>query len=151
MKARFLRTAPLSFVVFCCLIGADGFAASLDPVLPKARQEAEAAGYTFLTSHDEIVAAAKTEGKLRVLGSFEAATYKAVINAFRKHYPFIDVQVVEMTGTADPAAARRVAVSVGGVTPPLPPPPARGSSAVAGAARMNRRANARRIIGPASR
>src|SRR6185369_8403537 len=104
MKARFLRMAPLffHFVVFSCLIGPDIFAASLDPALPKARQEAEAAGYTFLTSHDEIVAAAKKEGKLRVLGSFEAATYKAVINAFRKHYPFIDVQVAEMMGTADP-------------------------------------------------
>jgi hypothetical protein len=102
MKGRFIRTAPLFFVVFSCLIEADIFAASLDPALSKARQEAVAAGYTFLTSHDEIVAAAKKEGKLRVLGSFEAATYKAVINAFRKHYPFIDVQVVEMTGTADP-------------------------------------------------
>jgi ABC-type Fe3+ transport system substrate-binding protein len=104
MKGWFIRTTPLFFlfVLFTCLIGADIFAASLDPALPKARQEAEAAGYTFLTSHDEIVAAAKKEGKLRVLGSFEADTYKALINAFRKHYPFIDVQVVEMTGTADP-------------------------------------------------
>lgn len=104
MKARFLRTTPWFFhsMVFSCLIGADIFAASLDPALPKARQQAEAAGYTFLTSHDDIVAAAKKEGKLRVLGSFEADTYKAVINAFRKHYPFIDVHVAEMTGTTDP-------------------------------------------------
>jgi hypothetical protein len=38
------------FVVFSCLIGADLFAASLGAALPKARQEAGAAGYTLLTS-----------------------------------------------------------------------------------------------------
>ena len=67
MKARFLRTVPWFFhsMVFSCLTGADILAASLDPALPKARQQAEAAGYTFLTSHDDIVAAAKKEGKLR--------------------------------------------------------------------------------------
>jgi ABC-type Fe3+ transport system substrate-binding protein len=48
------------------------------------------------------VAGARKEAKLRVLGSFESNTYKALISAFKKHYPFIDVHVEEMTGTADP-------------------------------------------------
>ena len=60
----FNPTAPLFFlfVVFSCLISAEIFAASLDPALPKARQEAEAAGYTFLTRHDEIVGSGQEGG-----------------------------------------------------------------------------------------
>ncbi len=84
------------------LPGSSLLAASPNAALLNAKQEAEAQGYTFLTSHDEIVAGAKKEGKLRVLGSFEPSTYKAVSDAFRKHYPFIEVHVEEMTGTADP-------------------------------------------------
>jgi ABC-type Fe3+ transport system substrate-binding protein len=102
VKTRFLQTVPLFFVVFCCLTGADIFAASVDSALLKAKKEAEAAGYSFMTSHADIVAGAKKEGQLRVLGSFEPGTYKALISAFRKQYPFIEVQVAEMTGTTDP-------------------------------------------------
>ena len=105
-----MRTASIekmvsSLVVFLLTFyvsASDLLAASPNPAVAKANQEAESQGYTFLTSHDEIVAGAKKEGKLRVLGSFESNTYKAVGDAFRKLYPFIEVQVEEMTGTADP-------------------------------------------------
>jgi iron(III) transport system substrate-binding protein len=71
-------------------------AAAVGPSLLKAKQDAEAKGYLFETSHDEIVAKAKKEGKLRVLSTMEAAVIKATSEAFRKKYPFIDVQVKEL-------------------------------------------------------
>jgi iron(III) transport system substrate-binding protein len=74
-------------------------AASSGPALAKAKQEAEAKGYLFATSQDEIIANAKKEGKLRVMGSLDAQTLKALNQAFRKKYPFIDSQAQEIAGT----------------------------------------------------
>src|SRR5918992_2801023 len=68
------------------------------PALFKAKQEAEAKGYIFLTNHDEIVERAKKEGKLRVLSSQQPVTIKAVVNGLRKKYPFIDVNAEEVAG-----------------------------------------------------
>jgi hypothetical protein len=42
------------------------YAASANPNILKAKQEAEAKGYIFATSQEEIIANAKREGKLRV-------------------------------------------------------------------------------------
>lgn len=78
--------------------GAPSLAAAAGPALSKAKQEAEAKGYIFLTSHDEIVTKAKSEGKLRVMGSLDADSLKALNAAFRKKYPFIDSQVQEISG-----------------------------------------------------
>ncbi|MFH1560190.1 MAG: ABC transporter substrate-binding protein [Chloroflexota bacterium] len=65
--------------------------------LLKAKQEAEARGYIFETSHDDIVAKAKAEGKMRVLSGF--SDYKGMESAFKADYPFLDVYVEEITGT----------------------------------------------------
>jgi len=78
------------------LASSSGFAASISPSLPKAKQEAEAKGYLFETSHDEVVAKAKKEAKLRVLSTMESAVIKAMREAFKKKYPFIDVHVQEL-------------------------------------------------------
>src|SRR5262245_6854326 len=101
------QTTIVRIVALISLLGAyiPGFslsAASPSPALLKAKQEAEAAGYSFPVSHDVIVAEAKKEGKLRVLGSFESTTYNAVIAAFKKRYPFIDVYEEDMTGAVEP-------------------------------------------------
>jgi len=72
------------------------FAASVNPSLLKVKQEAEAKGYLFETSHDEIVSKAKKEGKLRVLSTMESAVIKAMREAFKKKYSFIDVHVEEL-------------------------------------------------------
>lgn len=72
------------------------FAAS---ALLKAKQESEAKGYVFPTSHDEITANAKKEGKLRVLASLDATSLKALTAAFKKKYPFIDARAEEINGT----------------------------------------------------
>jgi ABC-type Fe3+ transport system substrate-binding protein len=75
------------------------YAASANPTLAKAKQEAEAKGFTFAASQEEIIANAKKEGKLRVMGSLDAQTLKALNDAFRKKYPFIDSNAQEIAGT----------------------------------------------------
>jgi hypothetical protein len=65
----------------------------------KAKQEAEAKGFIFETSRDEIVAKAKKEGKLRVLSSLDPSSFKPMTDSFKRKYPFIDIQIHELTGT----------------------------------------------------
>jgi iron(III) transport system substrate-binding protein len=77
----------------------NAYAASANPALAKAKQEAEAKGFIFAASQEEIIANAKKEGKLRVMGSLDAQTLKALNEAFRKKYPFIDAQAQEIAGT----------------------------------------------------
>src|SRR5262245_61525018 len=73
-------------------------AAAPSASLQKAKQEAEAKGYIFITSHQEIVERAKKEGKLRVFSSQEPPAIKAMAAAFKQKYPFIDVRAEELIG-----------------------------------------------------
>ncbi len=97
------KKALVNFGVSALLLGfvAAGvsFAASPDAALLKSKQEAEAKGYLFIANHDEIVAKAKQEGKLRILTGMEPPTLKASAAGFRKRYPFIEVKIEETTGT----------------------------------------------------
>ena len=106
MKRSFVTTAATYLILLLLaswMTGSSLFAASPSPALLKTKQDAEAQGYIFLTTHDEIVAGARKEAKLRVLGSLEPGTYKVMINAFKKRYPFVtDVNVEEITGTDSP-------------------------------------------------
>ena len=81
------------------LTGPTAYSATASPALLKAKQQAEANGYLFFTSHNDIVGMAKKEGKLRVLASQYSDTLKAMVNAFGKKYPFIDVKAEEVAGT----------------------------------------------------
>src|SRR5262245_31864833 len=73
-------------------------AASTD--LLEAKKEAEAKGYIFFTTHDEIVDKAKREGKLKVSSGLNTPNFKPLINAFKQKYPFItDLQIEEIQGT----------------------------------------------------
>ena len=65
------------------------FAASASPAasLGKAKQQAEAKGFVFELSHDEIVAKAKREGKLRALIGWDAPNHPPLIAAFKKSIP----------------------------------------------------------------
>jgi ABC-type Fe3+ transport system substrate-binding protein len=83
-------TAVLAF------LNGGALAASANPALAKAKQEAEAKGYIFESSHDDIVAKAQKEGKLRVLSTMESAVVKAMRDGFKKKYPSIDLQVQEL-------------------------------------------------------
>ena len=75
------------------------FAASASPSLSKAKQKAEAKGFIFLNSKDDIVAKAKEESKLEALTFLEGNAKKTMIEVFRKKYPFIQVVGEEIGGT----------------------------------------------------
>jgi ABC-type Fe3+ transport system substrate-binding protein len=75
------------------------FAAAASPALSKAQKEAEAKGYIFLATHDEIVSKAKQEGKVRVVVSTDGNILKQLSAGFKKKYPFIDIRAEEVRGT----------------------------------------------------
>ena len=68
--------------------------------LKTAKAEAESKGYIFESSHDEIVAKARRErGRIRGHISQDPPTFKAVAEAFKAEYPFVDPHIEELTGT----------------------------------------------------
>ena len=95
IKADWRHEILLFFVVSSLTMSVDGFGAAPTSSIEKAKQEARARGYVFLDSHAGIVAAAKKEGKMRALSGFDPDTIKAMVGAFRKKYPFLDVRVEE--------------------------------------------------------
>jgi ABC-type Fe3+ transport system substrate-binding protein len=97
MKSRLCKKrAPLLFVLWFVLTHSNVLAASLPDAATKSKQEEK---YISLSNHDEIVAGAKTEGRLRLLGTLNSNVYKMMISAFRSRYPFVtDVYVEDITG-----------------------------------------------------
>jgi ABC-type Fe3+ transport system substrate-binding protein len=98
---RFHNVTKMLLAIFVLLPGIPVAlnAAAAPAALQKAKQDAEAKGFIFETSHDEIVAKARKEGKLRVVTSLEMESLKPVSDAFRKKYPFIDLRAEEIAGT----------------------------------------------------
>jgi len=96
---RIFKMAALLAILELWALGSIAFAAAASPDLLNARKEAEAKGYTFITGHDEILAKAKDEGRLRVLSSLQPGALKEMAKAFMQKYPFIDVHAEESTGT----------------------------------------------------
>ena len=88
----------LILVVGICVTASIVMAAAPGPSLEKAKKEAEAKGYLFVASRDEIVNRAKQEGKLRVHVSLTAETLKALADGFTKKYPFIETNADELRG-----------------------------------------------------
>jgi ABC-type Fe3+ transport system substrate-binding protein len=100
-----IKALPLIVVAACCIFSASAPAATPNQAaILKAKKDAEAKGFVFHTSRDEIIAKAKQEGKLRVLAEMEPPNIKASVKAFVKRYPFINLHIEEITGTD---AARR--------------------------------------------
>ena len=97
MRRIVLRRFFLSLALSSWLLGTGASAASLTPAMAKAKRDAEARGYIFETTRDEIVAKAKKEGRLRVLASSSPETVGPLAKAFREKYPFIDTQAMEIT------------------------------------------------------
>jgi len=108
MKMHFFKSLGLAFFMAIWVVD-EAFAAAASPDLLKAKQEAEAKGYTFITNHDEIVAKAKKEGKVRFVASMDPDNIKANTAAFRKKYPFIDIDGEETSG---PDSAQRLLLEV---------------------------------------
>ncbi len=95
-----LKKNVVSLTLILLMLASTHAVAAVSPTLLEAKKEAEAKGYTFFTTHDEIVAMAKKEGKLRVITGLETANHKPLVNGFKQKYPFItDIQFVEITGT----------------------------------------------------
>ena len=82
MKLQQLRMLPIAIFLFVVGLPVAVNAAAAAPALQKAKQEAEAKGFLFETSHDEIVAKARKEGKARILTSLEGELNKPVTEAF---------------------------------------------------------------------
>jgi len=99
MEARYLGIVASFLLLGSWLVSSLVFAASPSPAWMKAKQEAEAKGFIFETSRDEIVAKAKKEARVRVLSSIDPGSFKPMADSFRKKYPFIDIQIHELTGT----------------------------------------------------
>lgn len=92
--------SALIFVLCSRLAVPDVFAASANPALLKAKREAESKGYAFFTSRDEIISKAKKEGKIRALtGAGLEASLPPTTEAFKKKYPFVDLQAQYVGGT----------------------------------------------------
>ena len=100
MKRMSIRRATLLLAAALLIVSARSFAAAPSAALVKAKQDAEAKGYLFESNHDDIVAKAKKEAKLRVMSTLETAVVKAMRDGFKKKYPFIDVQFQEF-GSVD--------------------------------------------------
>ncbi|HWP57919.1 MAG TPA: extracellular solute-binding protein [Candidatus Acidoferrales bacterium] len=91
-----LRFTGLAIALLCCAAVSTAVAAAPSAALLKAKKDAEAKGYIFETSHDEIVAKAKKEGRLRVASTLDPDVNKAMSAAFKKKYPFIDLRLQEL-------------------------------------------------------
>ena len=63
MRAHVFGRAVLVFVLVTLTFLRSTYSASGNPQLEKARTNAQNLGYTFIGSHDEILAGAKREGK----------------------------------------------------------------------------------------
>jgi ABC-type Fe3+ transport system substrate-binding protein len=85
-------------VIWFWAFGGLGIAASVSPGLAKAKKEAEAKGYVFVANRDEIVANAKKEGRLSVQTFLEGEAMKAMTEAFKKKYSFIQISADNIGG-----------------------------------------------------
>jgi ABC-type Fe3+ transport system substrate-binding protein len=94
----------LPFLLGCFVLATNGSAAESSAALLKAKKEAEAKGFIFETTRDEIVAKAKKEGAVTVLSGLDPSVYSGMLAGFRKKYPFLKIEMVEITG---PDSAQR--------------------------------------------
>ena len=99
MKLHYSRIMLMAMILLHFGSPARVYSAAAGAAMQKAKQEAEAKGFIFETSRDEIIAKAKKEGRLRVLTSLEIEALKPISEAFKKKYPFIDLRAEEIAGT----------------------------------------------------
>ena len=95
------RIFALALVLWLTVFAGHSDAASPAPL--KAKQEAESKGYIFAATHDEIVASAKKEGRMRAVSFLSGKMLDAMARAFKARYPFLDVHVEEQGGSVEAA------------------------------------------------
>jgi ABC-type Fe3+ transport system substrate-binding protein len=98
MKNAFFLAAAYLMAASLEAVSLFAAAAPSAPML-KAKKEAEANGYIFYANHDEIVSRAKKEGKVRIFSGQDTKSLKAMTEAFKIKYPFIDVRADGIDGT----------------------------------------------------
>jgi ABC-type Fe3+ transport system substrate-binding protein len=90
----------LSTLFGSLLFASANLAAQPNAMLLKAKRDAEAKGYIFEASHDEIVAKARKERRLKVLTGLDPASHSPMMESFKKKYPFIEaVETHELDNT----------------------------------------------------
>ncbi len=104
MKIGPCTGALLFSLLGCFVLATNGSAAESNSALLKAKKEAEAKGFIFETSRDAIVAKAKQEGAVRVLSGLDPGSYASMMAGFKKKYPFLKIEMLEITG---PDSAQR--------------------------------------------
>jgi iron(III) transport system substrate-binding protein len=95
IDVRVLVASALVFITAC--------APSAQPGVPTAVPDTQAAGAD--ADWNQVIEAARKEGKLTIYGAFEQSLQDKYIPEFNKLYPFIGVEVVYGTG---PASAEKV-------------------------------------------
>ena len=85
MEVRDGDSTSTSRAFLSFIFTAAALAAQLSPSLLNAKQTAEAKGYTFFASRDEIVAKAKKEGQLRVLYGVTLLPIKVLLKHLRRN------------------------------------------------------------------
>lgn len=107
MKVNFVKKSAFLFVLTCCLFGSNNSSLAASPALTNAKKEAEAAGYVFEASREEIVARARKEGKLRVFSGLAASTtLRDLSSRFKVQYPFVSEIQTEERSPGTEAAQR---------------------------------------------
>ena len=96
--------ALLFFLLGCFVLATNGSAGEPSAALLKAKKEAEGKGFIFETTRDAILAKAKQEGAVKVLSGLDPSLYSTMMASFRKKYPFLKIEMVEITG---PDSAQR--------------------------------------------
>ena len=92
-------TTRFSLFILFLLAASSALAASAGPALQKSKQEAEAKGHVFHSSHDDIVKMAKQEAKVDGIVSLDPETFGPLTKAFKSRYPFLDLKLREVTGS----------------------------------------------------
>src|SRR5262245_671285 len=92
------------FLLGFFLLATNGSAGESGAAALKAKKEAEAKGFIFETSRDAIIAKAKQEGGVRVLSGLDQSSHASLMAGFRKKYPFLKIDMVEIAG---PDSAQR--------------------------------------------
>jgi iron(III) transport system substrate-binding protein len=94
----FIKIAVLPFFIWAFVLTSVALGAAPSDAVLKAKREAESNGYIFVASRDEILAKAKKEGRLRAVSGISGSALQPTVDAFKKKYPFIDAQAVEIEG-----------------------------------------------------
>ena len=104
-------TVSLTLLFVLILTASLGAGATISSPMQAKKSAADDKGYIYFSSHAEIVAGAKKEGKLRMISGLEPPNFQPLINGFKQKYPFItDIHIQETPG--DPAGYQRILLEI---------------------------------------